>query len=376
MSDTTPLKTRFLVPPWRQSSDSKSSKSGASLEQGVDVPLDRDWAQAYFSHKMADRGILESVELSRMARGVSRESWEAKLRWADGSDDRLVVRRDAAGVSADGMPLEREFAIYDALQKTPVPVAPVLWFENDERWQPGGRSFYIRGWVEGSWDVPNAENPDPAFDEWRIELCKEHVRALAKVHMLDWQALGFGNFLEAPRSTESAALDLIEQFEARVRKYAFHSYPLAMEAIRVLKHHAPRTASTVCLCKGTNGLGEEVWVDGKIVAMSDWELAAITDPAYDFCQLQNLVPNITGKWGWNETLEYYKSLTGTEVKFETIDFYNAICGIQQLAYTLNAGRVVHERMDDQIRYCWVGSEVLQYSVARLAWAANLLGEGN
>jgi hypothetical protein len=37
----------------------------------------------------------------------------------------------------------------------------------------------------------------------------------------------------------------------------------------------------VCLCKGQNGIGEEIWRDDRIVALCDWELAHLGDPCHD-----------------------------------------------------------------------------------------------
>ena len=44
--------------------------------------------------------------------------------------------------------------------------------------------------------------------------------------------------------------------------------------------------------KGTNGYGEEIFRDGRLVAMSDWELARIGDPAYDWAQIQGFVCDV------------------------------------------------------------------------------------
>lgn len=321
---------------------------------------------------MPERGPIATLSIRRMPRGVSRETWEIEFLWADRRTERLIVRRDVGAISVDGLPLDLEYGIYERLQRSDVPVAHVLWFEKDDAWRPGRRQFYVREWIDGSWDVPNAENPDPSFDEWRIGLCKEHLGALAKVHRVDWRALGFTDIMPAPTSPESAAVELIERLEARVRTYGFDSLPLANEAIAILKDRAPRDASTICLCKGTNGLGEEIWQNGKIIAMSDWELAVIGDPAYDFCQLQNLVPEIPNKWGWPQALSWYRDLTGITVTQEQIDFYRAIYSVQQLGYALNAGKAVIERRDDQLRFCWVGTEVLHYAVTKLAAAAGIL----
>ena len=47
--------------------------------------------------------------------------------------------------------------------------------------------------------------------------------------------------------------------------------------------------SRISLLKGNNGIDEELWRDGRIVAMADWELAALGDPASDWAFSQGIL---------------------------------------------------------------------------------------
>ena len=76
--------------------------------------------------------------------------------------------------------------MYEQLGHTAVPVARVLWWEDDPAW--AARPFYVREHVEGSWDISHYRDPDPRYDELRIEVSKEHARNLALVHQVDWRA--------------------------------------------------------------------------------------------------------------------------------------------------------------------------------------------
>ena len=53
------------------------------------------------------------------------------------------------------------------------------------------------------------------------------------------------------------------------------------EATYWLEEGIPPARTRLGLLKGNNGIGEEIWRDGRIVAMSDWELATIGDPSFD-----------------------------------------------------------------------------------------------
>src|SRR5688572_30007453 len=83
--------------------------------------------------------------------------------------------------------LRQEYGIYDKLGRTNVPIAKVWWWEDDPQWSMEGRPFFVREQIDGSWNVPDFRNPDPAFDALRIEISKEHMRKLSLVHNVDWR---------------------------------------------------------------------------------------------------------------------------------------------------------------------------------------------
>jgi aminoglycoside phosphotransferase (APT) family kinase protein len=126
----------------------------------------------------------------------------------------------------------------------------------------------------------------------------------------------------------------------------------------------------VRLCKGTNGHGEEVWRAGRIVALSDWELAAIGDPAYDFAQIQELVPEIVrdGRriWGMTEALEHYRACGGPPVTLGRIDFYRQCYGLLQFVYTQHAAAQVRRIPHPDLRFVWNAVEVGYRAELRLA----------
>lgn len=331
----------------------------------ADAPLTSNWASAYLAHRLPGP-TPSQVDVMRFPRGVSRETWRLTALWPDGQRKRFAIRRNLASVSVDGIPIEREFQIYSRLAQTKIPIAKALWFEDDPQWRPGGRLFYVRDWIDGDWRIPGFEDSDPAKDDLRIAASKEHLGALARVHACDWRALRLDELLPVPKSPERAAREMIERYEQRVLEFRLEPLPLVTEAIARLKARTPESTGDLCLCKGTNGLGEEVWRDGRIVAMSDWELAEIADPAFDFAQLQGLVPEIAGRWGLKPALDYYHGLTGRHIRAEQIEFYRAVYCIQQIAYASHSASAIHRDEDDLVRLCWLGTEVLHKGVDQLA----------
>jgi aminoglycoside phosphotransferase (APT) family kinase protein len=104
------------------------------------------------------------------------------------------------------------------------------------------------------------------------------------------------------------------------------------EAACWIEEHLPRTATRISLCKGNNGMGEEIWKDDKIVALSDWELAFIGDPAQDWALSQGMLTLGDSK----QTLAHYESIAGFHVDRGTLDFYR-VWEVWKAVVTLNNG---------------------------------------
>jgi aminoglycoside phosphotransferase (APT) family kinase protein len=166
----------------------------------------------------------------------------------------------------------------------------------------------------------------------------------------------------------------------RIAEYGTEPSPILAEAVASLRERDPRDTEQIVLCKGTNGLGEEVWADGRIVALSDWELAAIGDPAYDFAQCQQMIPDIVrdGRrvWGLQEALDHYASLTGVRVRPESVRFYQELAAVMQLGYTQHARFLAEDLGTAPLRFIWSATEATFRSELKLArrYSGNLMSE--
>jgi len=194
---------------------------------------------------------------------------------------------------------------------------------------------------------------------------------LAIVHNVDWKALGFDQFLAVPLRLDACAQTMIEVTRRRFERFRIEAMPIFLEACEWLTDRAP-IASKICLCKGTNGLGEEVFRDGKIVAMSDWEEVSIGDPAADFAFMQNFAPEIErrGKnvWGLEKALAFYEQVSGIHVEVSSVRYYFNLRSLATLVFSHNAARAVSQSDAAQIRQAWTGTEIV-YIAKRLLGAA-------
>ena len=336
----------------------------------MQMDLLRQPLEDYLRHRFSPSAVLERAE--RFPRGSSRLTWFVDYRPEPTAPIRsLVFRGDFAGGSTIHTSLEREYRLYALLGRTDVPVARALFWEGDPAWAP--RPFYVREQIEGSWEVPHFTDPDPRYDALRIETSKEHMRKLALVHTVDWAKHGFDALLPAPKRVEDCAGHFLDGLVAQFEDYRREPMPLVVEALVELRRNAP-TAPRVSLCKGTNGLGEEVFRDGVIVAMSDWEEATIGDPAADFASMQNFAPEIErggeNIWGLEKALAYYRDASGIPLRIENVRYYQALRMFAQILYGHKAAVVTHGGNAD-IRKSWTGTEVLHVGKRLLASAIGL-----
>lgn len=294
-----------------------------------------------------------TVQITKFPRGVSRETW---LVQCDAGS--FTIRQDLPGGSVDPIPLSHEYEVYRRLAQPggPVPVARPLWYTEHG---PAGRPAYAREQVTGDWRIPGW--PDPGV---RRNAGMEHLRQLAALHTCDWESLGFGEILEVPAGPHDCAPLAVEYFARAIAEHLVEPSPVVTEAIAHFRSEAKRfPARRVSLCKGTNGLGEEVWRDGRIVAMSDWELARLCDPAYDLAQCQDLL------WDETEALEFYNEVSGIGVTVEHIAFYRRLYSLVMFSFTNHATKCMLSNGDRNARLAWVGTEMSHVATLRMAFAA-------
>jgi aminoglycoside phosphotransferase (APT) family kinase protein len=323
--------------------------------------MSREWLTAYLRHRL-ERAHAVVTNVVKFPRGSSRETWFVEFRDEPaGATRKVVFRADLPSGSTIPSPLDQEYAIYEKLGRSAVPVAKVLWWEDDPRWSMDGRPFFVREQVDGSWNVPDFRNPDPQFDELRIAISKEHMRKLALVHNVDWRALGFDTILPTPSSAAVCGHNLIDAMVRRFEQFRLEAIPLFLEGAEFLRDRAP-PAPRIVLCKGTNGLGEEIFQGRTIVAMSDWEEASIGDPAADFASLQDFTPEIVrdGKsiWGLEASLAYYREVSGIDLPLANVRFYQMLRALSTVEFSANAARGVTDCAEATIRQAWTATEVL------------------
>lgn len=280
--------------------------------------------QSYLRSRMGD------VTIDRLVRsfpGLSRETW---LVWCtDGSG--IVVRADPPGGGIVPTEFEFEWKVYETLSRTEIPVADPLWYDADPE-PTDGRPLFVRRLVEGSTYLPGLHDDTPEGARRRRSVAEEHAQKLAMLHLLDWRAAGFADFMVAPASAADAVRHEVETWGAIWHEVKAEPFPVVTEALAWFRQHLPAGGAALSLCKGNNGIGEEIWRDDQIVAFSDWELASIGDPCYDWAMSQGMLD----LWDRDRILRQYEEMTGFSLPAENFTFYR-VWDIFKSLCVLNAG---------------------------------------
>ena len=268
-------------------------------------PLETSDVAAYFSKRFGKPATITSMRPTFP--GMSRETWisEANI----GSEPQgFAVRLDYPWGGSCPFTLRQEWQVYSSLWKSPVPVAEPLWFDEGIDFAQG-RPHMVRRLVDGSTSIPGLGDPGTKGDRLRQKVAFECAEKLAALHTLDWKKYGLDKFLTPPSSTKGALLEELRYWRKLWDAGRTAPYPVIEEALCWLEENIPAETPRISLCKGNNGIGEEIWRSDKIIAMSDWELACLGDGVLDLAFSQGTLTLSD----FGATLRHYEQCVGHDI---------------------------------------------------------------
>lgn len=266
-------------------------------------------------------------------------------------DARLVARLRPDGVTVfPNYDMALQYRVLQILgSRTDVPVPPVRWLEEDEG--PLGQPFYVMERVDGR--VPT-DSPPYHAGGWVPELSTEErtalwwngLEAMTRVHLLDWQSLGF-DFLEQP---EKGATPLDQQLRYYDEYFSWgmdrSRYPLIEKAQRWLEDNRPPEES-IALCWGDSRPSNQIFDERmECVAVLDWEMVRLGDPVQDLawwitldrCLSEGIgAPRLEGLPDRRATIARWEEIVGREALH--VDYYELL-GVYK--FTLIMSRVVQQ----------------------------------
>lgn len=288
-----------------------------------------DWRSrltTYLAGKLPSAERVEIVRVRHMPAGASNETvgLDAEVE-CDGRSFivPLVFRPQRRGGILAPYDVSRQFRVMRALQATPVPVPPTLWYEPDE--SVFGAPFFFMRRIEGE--------TLPLF--WygsRSPRLYSIAEALAEVHRVDWQRRRLDFLLDgaAPASPVEAEL---AAWRTRHERAGLAGHGLSDELYAYLVRNEPADARLAML-HGDPNPGNYLVQGDDVAAVLDWELAAIGDPRSDLGFYAALLTIFTG--ARPERGHTVLSAAYTEVTGETLanlDYYEAV-GLYKMAVVM------------------------------------------
>lgn len=240
--------------------------------------------------------------------------------------DELVVRLPPKGVRRSGnTDVLRQVPLLRALGANGVPVAPVPWFDADEQWF--GVPFMMTKKLPGS--TYAVRDPDPKVGDLAPgEALGLALEALAAVHTFDWRT-HLADW-EAPKEL----VDEIRFWDPILAKSAEPAWIGLGEQVRDQLLATVPEGGDVGVFHGDFQTNNVLFLDGRLVAILDWEISGIGRQLLDVGWL--LMMNDAASWAdggtlpvlppFEELVARYAAATGRSVTLDDVAWYRALAG--------------------------------------------------
>ncbi|SDJ49751.1 phosphotransferase family protein [Natronorubrum texcoconense] len=290
---------------------------------------------ALAAHLEEHLGEADDYDVERHQEGHSNET--LFVTWGDRE---LVIRRPPPGETADtAHDVIREYSVMNAVADTDVPVpTPVLACEDHDII---GSDFYVMDRLEG--DVLREGEPERFADpDQRERIGEELVDTLAKIHRLDYEEIGLGEFGRpagyTQRQVDRWGKQLSWAFEVTEDE---REVPVLHEVGDWLRDNVPE-GHPHTLVHGDYKLDNVMFAPGtppELIAVFDWEMSTLGDPRADLGWMLSYwrdakdpepsIPELTTRFmereGYSSRAELvarWEELTGLE--FEHERFYRTL----------------------------------------------------
>lgn len=294
--------------------------------------------------------------------GFSNETLLFDLEYAqDGAARReaLVVRIEPTGFQVfPEYDLGLQFRTMQRLQGSGIPVPPTRWIEPEDRTVLGA-PFYVMGQVAGR--VP-PDNPPYHAAGWLTEATPEEraavwwggVEMLAKIHTLDWRALGFADL--ATPALGATPLDWQLTYYDRYLAWAAagREQPVIERAFAWLRAHKPGD-EPLGLVWGDARIGNIIFAGTRPAAVLDWEMVTLGSPEMDLAWSIFLdrhhsegigTDRLAGFPSYADTVARYEQLSGHRVRH--LHYYQVLAGFRFAVIMLRIAQqmVVYGALDE------------------------------
>ena len=268
------------------------------------------------------------------------ERWEPLFPWIESQLGGRIVRRDRQGRESGGRyawyvdvevgggvrktyvrgtrddsfsyvdvySTRREAEILRVLHAEGVPVPEVLAFHESPQ-------AAVLAHVDGE------DNFNLCTDPAERDSVMEHfLEILAQHHAVDVSLFEKAGVL-IPKTPEEVALNDLDVWQSTYEKGVREPLPILTFACQWLRRNVPRKNVDPVLCQGDTGPGNLLFEDGRVTALVDFELAHVSDPMTDIACVRSR-DLYTPVDRFAERVQRYGELSGREIDFEALTFYN------------------------------------------------------
>lgn len=206
-------------------------------------------------------------------------------------DKQYVLRRKPSGhLLKSAHAVDREYTVITALGKTDFPVAKTYCLCKDE--SVIGSWFYIMDYVAGRifWSYQNIPLAE------RLDVYDAIANTAAKLHLVDYEAIGLGDYGKAGNYFARQISRWTKQYRASVDS----PYPAMEAVIEWLNAHIPENDETT-IVHGDFRVDNIIFhpTEPKVIALLDWELSTLGHPLVDisnFCLRWKIPPGHLDGW--------------------------------------------------------------------------------
>jgi aminoglycoside phosphotransferase (APT) family kinase protein len=314
-------------------------------ETALDPPaLDLPALAAWFADHVAGSAPGEPLEAELISGGRSNLTFVVH----QGGQEWVLRRPPLGHVLPSAHDMSREYTVLAALQDTDVPVPRVDALCTDPT--VTGAPFYVMSRVDGV-VLRTASDGAALTDEQAAQVSCHLVDVLARIHAVDWRAVGLGDFGRAEGYLERQLRRWSQQWE----KSRTRDLPELDEVARRLARAVPPSPDAT-LVHGDYRLDNVMLARTpgmEALAVLDWEMSTIGDPLADLGLLMvywadaddrfpppSVSPQIDATGGFltrHDLAERYAAASGRDVS--ALPFY-VVLGYFKLAIILEG---IHKR---------------------------------
>ncbi|MDS0476950.1 phosphotransferase family protein [Natrinema sp. 1APR25-10V2] len=307
----------------------------SDVNDHLDSLVDTDALSEYLATELGDT---ESFDVSYHDEGHSNEI--IFFNWGDGE---YALRRPPSGKTPESAhDVLREYEVLSALSETAVPVPETVFACNDH--SVIGSDFFVMQRLDGT--VIHNDTGEPsrfAEPEYREQISSELVETLAKIHDVDYERIGLGNF-GSPEKYLSKQIALWTNQMEQCFKRSGREIDALRDTAEWLADSIPEPIEPT-LVHGDYKLDNVIFSSGtppEIIGVFDWEMSTLGDPLADVGYMlfnwehgtdnpavPELFPQFTEYEGYpsqRELVEMYEDASGRTYRHDR--FYRALAGFK------------------------------------------------